>query len=186
MRDWLDANHGTAAELWVGYHKKATGRPSLTWSEAVDEALCYGWIDGVRYSVDAERFTQRFTPRRKGSTWSAVNIAKVRELTAQGRMRLPGIEAFEARSDEKSVIYSHENRHQAAFSAEDEARFRANPVAWKWFSGQPPSYRTMATWFVVSAKRAATRERRLATLIEDSAGERRIGAVTTNRTAPDR
>ena len=186
MRDWLDANHATAAELWVGYHRKATGRPSLSWSEAVDEALCYGWIDGVRYSVDPERFTQRFTPRRKGSTWSAVNIAKVRELSAEGRMRPPGAEAFEARSDEKSVIYSYENRHQAAFSAEDEARFRANQAAWKWFSRQPPSYRTMATWFVVSAKRAATRQRRLETLIADSANERRIGPVTTKRASGDR
>ena len=186
MRDWLAANHATAAELWVGYHKKATGRPSLSWSEAVDEALCYGWIDGVRYSVDPERFTQRFTPRRKGSTWSAVNIAKVRELTAQGRMRPLGIAAFEARSDEKSVIYSYENRHQATFSAEDEARFRANRAAWTWFSRQPPSYRTMATWFVVSAKRAETRQRRLATLIEDSANERRLGAVTAKRASADR
>jgi uncharacterized protein YdeI (YjbR/CyaY-like superfamily) len=181
MRDWLDANHSTAAELWVGYHKKATGRPSLSWSEAVDEALCYGWIDGVRYSVDPERFTQRFTPRRKGSTWSAVNIAKVRELTEQGRMRPAGIVAFEGRKDETTAVYSYENRHQAAFSAVDEARFRANPGAWKWFCRQPPSYRTMATWFVVSAKRAATRERRLEALIEDSANERRIGAGATNR-----
>ncbi|HET9520491.1 MAG TPA: YdeI/OmpD-associated family protein [Candidatus Limnocylindrales bacterium] len=186
MRDWLAANHATAAELWVGYHKKATGRPSLTWSEAVDEALCYGWIDGVRYSVDPERFTQRFTPRRKGSTWSAVNIAKVRELTAQGRMRPAGIEAFEGRKSEKSAIYSYENRHLAALSAEDEARFRANAAAWGWFSRQPASYRTMATWFVVSAKRAATRERRLETLIEDSAHERRIGAVTPRRASGDR
>jgi uncharacterized protein YdeI (YjbR/CyaY-like superfamily) len=186
MRDWLDANYATAVELWVGYHRKATGRPSLTWSEAVDEALCVGWIDGVRYGVDAERFTQRFTPRRRGSTWSAVNIAKVKELAAQGRMRPAGLEAFEARSAERSVTYSYENRHQAELSAEDEARFRANAAAWKWFRGQAPSYRTMATWFVVSAKRPATRERRLETLIDDSAHERRIGAATTNRAAGDR
>jgi uncharacterized protein YdeI (YjbR/CyaY-like superfamily) len=186
LSDWLAANHATAAELWVGYHKKATGRPSLTWSEAVDEALCYGWIDGVRYSVDAERFTQRFTPRRKGSTWSAVNIAKVRELTAQGRMRPAGVAAFEGRSDEKSAIYSYENRHQAELSAEEEARFRANPAAWSWFRGQPASYRTMAIWFVVSAKRSATRERRLDTLIEDAAHERRLGAVTARGASADR
>jgi uncharacterized protein YdeI (YjbR/CyaY-like superfamily) len=179
LRDWLDANHATAVELWVGYHKKATGRPSLSWSEAVDEALCYGWIDGVRYGVDNERFTQRFTPRRKGSTWSAINIAKVRELTAQGRMRPPGIAAFEGRSPEKSAVYSYENRHQAELPAVDEARFRANAVAWAWFRRQPASYRTMAIWYVVSGKRATTRERRLATLIEDSVNERRIGAVST-------
>jgi uncharacterized protein YdeI (YjbR/CyaY-like superfamily) len=158
----------------------------MVYREALDEALCYGWIDGVRYGVDAERFTQRFTPRRKGSTWSAVNIAKVRELTAAGRMRPPGIEAFEARSPEKSAVYSYENRHLAAFSAEDEARFRANSAAWKWFGRQPASYRTMATWFVVSAKRPATRERRLATLIADSANERRIGAVSPDRASGDR
>jgi uncharacterized protein YdeI (YjbR/CyaY-like superfamily) len=186
LRDWLEANHETATELWVGYHKKATGRPSLSWSEAVDEALCHGWIDGVRYSVDADRFTQRFTPRRKGSTWSAVNIAKVRELTAQGRMRPAGIAAFEGRAPERSAIYSYENRHQAALSADEEARFRAVPDAWSWFVKRPASYRTMAVWFVVSAKRPETRERRLSRLIEDSAAGRPFGPMTPRAAATDR
>ena len=186
MGDWLEANHATATELWVGYHKKSTGRPSLTWSEAVDEAISFGWIDGVRYSVDADRFTQRFTPRRKGSTWSAVNIAKVRELTAQGRMRPAGLAAFEGRSEERSVVYSYENRHRAALSTEEETRFRADAAAWSWFTRQAASYRAMATWFVVSAKRSETRDRRLGALIEDSAQGRRIKAVTARGAAADR
>ena len=126
LRDWFDANHETASELWLGSYKKATGKPSVQWSEAVDEALCVGWIDSVRYSLDAERSAQRFTPRRKGSNWSAVNIAKVAELTAQGRMRPAGLAAFEARSDDRTAVYSYEQRHEAAFAPEDEARFRAN------------------------------------------------------------
>ena len=178
LRDWFDANHATATELWVGQHRKATGRPSLTWSETVDEALCVGWIDGVRYSVDSERFTQRFTPRRKGSNWSAVNIAKVRELTAEGRMRPAGLAAFEARSDARSGIYSYEQRGSATLEPAEEATFRANEAAWAWFEARGASYRQAATWWVVSAKRPETRARRLAALIEDSAAGRTIGPLT--------
>jgi len=181
LRDWFDANHETASELWLGSYKKATGKPSVQWSEAVDEALCVGWIDSIRYSLDAERSAQRFTPRRKGSNWSAVNIAKVAELTAQGRMRPPGLAAFEARSEARSAIYSYEQRHVAAFAPEDEARFRANAAAWGWWEKRPISYRTAATYWVVSAKKAETRARRLVTLIEDSAAGRTVKPLTPRR-----
>jgi uncharacterized protein YdeI (YjbR/CyaY-like superfamily) len=178
LRDWFDANHATASELWLGQYRKSSGRPSLTWSESVDEALCVGWIDGVRYSIDAERFTQRFTPRRKGSNWSAVNIAKVGELTAQGRMRPAGLAAFEGRSEERSETYSYEQRDSARLEPAEEASFRANEPAWEWFQARGASYRQAATWWVVSAKRPETRARRLAALIEDSAGGRTIGPLT--------
>jgi len=181
MRVWFDANHETAEELWLGQYKKATGKPSVTWSEAVDEALCVGWIDSIRYSLDAERSAQRFTPRRKGSNWSAVNIAKVAELTAQGRMQPAGLTAFEARSEARSGVYSYEQRHIAAFAPEDEARFRSDAAAWDWFEKRPASYRTAATYWVVSAKRPETRARRLATLIEDSAAGRTVKPLTPRR-----
>jgi uncharacterized protein YdeI (YjbR/CyaY-like superfamily) len=181
LRDWFDANHETASELWLGSYKKATGKPSVQWSEAVDEALCVGWIDSVRYSLDAERSAQRFTPRRKGSNWSAVNIAKVAELTAQGRMRPAGLAAFAARSEARSAVYSYEQRHAAAFAPDDEARFRANAAAWGWWEKRPPSYRTAATYWVVSAKKPETRARRLDTLIEDSAAGRTVKPLTPRK-----
>jgi uncharacterized protein YdeI (YjbR/CyaY-like superfamily) len=129
LRDWFDVNHETADELWLGYYRKSTGRPSVDWSQAVDEALCVGWIDGVRRSVDDTSHIQRFTPRRKGSTWSAINVAKVAALTEEGRMRPAGIAAFEARTAANAAIYSHE-RAAAAFMASEEARIRADPAAW--------------------------------------------------------
>jgi uncharacterized protein YdeI (YjbR/CyaY-like superfamily) len=178
MRDWFDANHGTAEELWLGQYKKATGRPSVTWSEAVDEALCVGWIDSIRYSLDEERSAQRFTPRRKGSNWSAVNIAKIAELTRQGRMRPAGIAAYEARREDRSGVYSYEQRHLARLEPDEEARFRANAAAWEWFEKQAPSFRTGATWWITSAKRPETRERRLTMLIEDAAEGRKPKALT--------
>jgi uncharacterized protein YdeI (YjbR/CyaY-like superfamily) len=172
LRDWFDANHETADELWVGYWKKAAGRPTISWAQAVDEALCVGWIDTTRYSVDDERSRQRFTPRRKGSNWSSVNIANVERLTGEGRMRPAGVRAFEQRTAAKSGVYSYENRHQARFTADEEARFRADEAAWAWFQARSPSYRTGATWWVVSAKRDETRARRLAELIQESAAGR--------------
>jgi uncharacterized protein YdeI (YjbR/CyaY-like superfamily) len=181
LRDWLHANHQTATELWVGQYRKAAGRPTVTWSEVVDEALCVGWIDGVRYSVNGERFTQRLTPRRKGSNWSAVNIAKVKELTDQGRMRPAGLAAFEARSEARSAVYSYEQRHLAMLDAEEETSFRANEAAWDWFNARPPSYRNAATYWVVSAKRPETRTKRLATLIEDSAAGRTVKPLTPRK-----
>ena len=181
LRDWFDANHGTASELWLGSYKKKTGKPSVQWSEAVDEALCVGWIDSVRYSLDAERSAQRFTPRRKGSNWSAINVAKVAELTAQGRMRPAGLAAFEARSDDRTAVYSYEQRREATFAPEDEARFRANHAAWAWWEKRPASYRTGATYWVVSAKKAETRARRLDMLIEDSAAGRTVKPLTPRK-----
>jgi len=185
LRDWFDANHQTAEELWLGYHKKATGRPTVSWSEAVDEALCVGWIDSVRYSIDDERSRQRFTPRRKGSNWSSINIAKVAQLTAEGRMRPAGLKAFKDRSEAKTGVYSYENRHLAAFSAEESAAFRASEAAWAWFESRPPSYRTQATWWVVSAKRDETRQKRFAELVSESAAGRMPKHLTPPGRNPD-
>jgi uncharacterized protein YdeI (YjbR/CyaY-like superfamily) len=185
LRDWFEANHETATELWVGYWKKATGHPTVTWQEAVLEALCVGWIDGVRYSVDGGRSRQRFTPRRKGSNWSAINIASVERLTAEGRMRPAGLAAFAARTPERSAVYSYERRHEARLTPEEEARFRGNPAAWSWFEGRPASYRTAALWWIASAKRPETRERRLASLIEESAASRTPKALTPPGRQPD-
>jgi uncharacterized protein YdeI (YjbR/CyaY-like superfamily) len=176
LRDWFDANHETADELWLGYWKKATGRPSLTWSEAVDEALCVGWIDGVRQRLDDVSHAQRFTPRRKGSIWSAINVAKVGALTEQGRMRPAGLRAFEARTAERTAIYSYE-REIETLTDQEIVRFRAEPAAWAEFERRPPSYRRAATHWVTSAKRAETRERRLARLIEDSKAGRPVGPL---------
>ena len=169
FRAWLDAHHENAQELWVGFYKKDSGRPSITWPEAVDEALCVGWIDGIRKRIDDISYKIRFTPRRRTSTWSAVNIARVPELMRQKRMRPAGLAAFEQRAEAKSGIYSYEQRQNAAFDAKAEKQFRANPKAWKFFQAQPPGYRKTATWWVISAKREETRQKRLETLIADSA-----------------
>ena len=176
LRDWFDEHHETAAELWVGYHRKATGVPSITWPQAVDEALCVGWIDGVRYRLDDERHAQRFTPRRKGSIWSAINTKRAGELIAEGRMRPAGLKAFEARSPEKTAIYSYE-REAAAFSDEQRRRFEADRAAWEFFQAQAPSYRRGVTHWVASAKRDETRERRFQKLLEDSRAGRRTGVL---------
>ena len=182
LRDWFDANHATADDLWIGHHRKATGKPSLTWSQTVDEALCVGWIDSVRVSLDETRFVQRFTPRRKGSTWSAINVAKVNALTAEGRMRPAGLAAFNARTAANTAIYSYE-RAAASFSDDEVARLRASPAAWADWEARPPSYRRAVTHWVTSAKGQATRERRLATLIEDSAAGRKVGPMRWERKA---
>lgn len=174
FRAWLEEHHETADEVYVGYHKKHTGRPSLTWSQAVDEALCFGWIDGRANRIDDERHMQRFTPRRPGSNWSAVNVRKVEQLRAEGRMRPAGEAAFARRTEPTTGVYSYEQRHRARLEPEQEARFRAHEAAWAWFTARPPGYRAMAIWWVVSAKRPETRERRLTTLIEDSAAGRPI------------
>ena len=177
FRAWLEANHEKAKELWVGFHKKSTGRPSITWPESVDEALCVGWIDGIRKRVDNDSYMIRFTPRKAQSTWSAVNIARVAELKREGRMRPAGLAAFKRRSDAKSAIYSYEQRKTAAFDDAAERQFRANAKAWAFFETQPPGYRRLATFFVLSAKRDETRQKRLARLIADSAAGRRIGEL---------
>ena len=180
LRDWFEGHADTATELWLGQYRKSTGKPSLSWSEAVDEALCVGWIDGVRYSIDDERFAQRLTPRRSGSNWSAINVAKVATLTEQGRMRPAGIAAFEARRPEKTGVYSCE-REAAALEPAELAAFQADLAAWAGWERQPPSYRRTATFWVTSAVRPETRARRLATLIEDSAAGRRVGPLAGPR-----
>jgi uncharacterized protein YdeI (YjbR/CyaY-like superfamily) len=176
FRAWLEQHHASAPEVRVGYWKKATGKPTLTWSEAVDEALCFGWIDGKLQRIDDERHRQRFTPRRPKSNWSAVNVAKVAELRAQGRMTPAGEAAFAARRDDSGEL-TYERRHEAAFDAEQESELRANEAAWTWFGDQSESYRQLATFWVVSAKRPDTRARRLATLIECSAAGERVPAL---------
>jgi uncharacterized protein YdeI (YjbR/CyaY-like superfamily) len=180
LRDWFDAHHHTADELWLGYYKKASGRPSVDWSQVVDEALCVGWIDGVRKRVDDEVSVQRLTPRRKGSTWSAINVAKVERLTAEGRMRQAGLAAFEARTEGNTAIYSYE---QAPSTLRDDelARFRSDATAWADWERRPPSYRRVATHWVTSAKQDATRERRLATLIDDSRAGRPLKHLAWSR-----
>lgn len=175
--DWLAANHATADEVWVGFWKKGSGAAGVTYAEAVDEALCYGWIDGLTRGRDERSYVQRFTPRRPGSNWSAVNVAKVAELTAAGRMQLAGLRAFEQRSEAKTGVYSYENR-PAELPDEYARIFRQSATAWDWFSAQAPSYRKAATWWIVSAKREDTRHRRLVALIERSAAGRRIDPLS--------
>jgi uncharacterized protein YdeI (YjbR/CyaY-like superfamily) len=184
LRDWLDAHHQTADELIVGAWKKAAGKPTLTWPEIVEEALCVGWIDSIRRSVPGDGWTIRLTPRRKRSIWSAVNVAKVAELRAAGRMRPSGEAAFEARLADRTAIYSFEQPHDPELAPAEEARFRANEAAWAWFSAKAPSFRKQALHWVISAKRPETRERRLATLVADSAAGRPIPQmiVRTNGT----
>ena len=174
FRAWLERHHADASELLVGFWKRSTGRPSITWQESVDEALCFGWIDGVRRSLGEDSYTIRFTPRQKRSTWSAVNIKRARELIDEGRMTPAGLAAFEARSDDRSALYSYEQRRAAELELEQQARFEAAADAWAWFQAQAPSYRRAAIHWVVSAKRPETRERRLDALIADSAAGQKI------------
>jgi uncharacterized protein YdeI (YjbR/CyaY-like superfamily) len=173
LRRWFARNHGTAAVVWVGFHKVGTGEASVTWPESVDEALCVGWIDGVRKRIDERRYAIRFTPRKPGSTWSAVNIRRAEALVVQGRMQPAGLKAFAARREEKSAIYSYEQR-PADLVEPYAGLFRRNRAAWRHFRAQPPGYRRTATWWVVSAKKEPTRLARLAKLVEASAQGRRL------------
>lgn len=175
FRAWLEKNHEAERELWVGFHRKATGRPSMTWPESVDEALCFGWIDGIRKSVDASSYKIRFTPRKKTSIWSLVNLGRVAELTRDRRMQPAGLAAFEQRKEAKTGIYLYEQRKNAALDRASEAEFRKNAKAWEFFQAQPPGYRKLAAWYVISAKQEATRQKRLVRLISDSEAGRRIG-----------
>ena len=172
FRAWLDKNHASAASLLVGFYKKGTRRPSITWPESVDVALCYGWIDGVRRGIDAESYTIRFTPRKRGSVWSSVNVRKVRALTEEGRMQPAGLAAFEARKEHRSGIYSHE-QGDVELPEPYLDLLRRNTEAWAFFEKQPKSYRKSASWWVASAKKEETRRKRLDSLIAYSAkGER--------------
>ncbi len=172
-RAWLAAHGDEATELWVGFYKVGAATRGITYAQAVDEALCAGWIDGLRKRVDDARFTIRFTPRKPGSIWSAVNIKRVGELEALGQMLPSGRAAFAARAEERSRVYSFE-QPDAALSGEHAAQFQANEAAWRWFAAQPAGYRKQAIWWVTSAKREETRAKRLATLIADSAAGRRL------------
>ena len=183
LRDWFDAHHETAEELWLGYYRRSTGIPSVDWSQAVDEALCVGWIDGIRHRLDDRRFVQRFTPRRKRSTWSDVNVAKVAVLTAEGRMRPAGIAAFAARTAGNTGIYSYEGV-AAAFRPEELDRLRADDAAWADWQRRPPSYRKSVTFWVTSARKPETRERRLRTLIEESREGRKVGPMRERVVSP--
>lgn len=177
FRKWLEAHHATATELWVGFHKRATGKPSLTWPDSVDEALCAGWIDGVRKRVDDESYVIRFTPRKPSSTWSAVNIAKMAVLLAECRVLPAGLSAYEKRSEKKSGTYSYEQRESAKLDAVQERQFRAHRAAWEYFEAQAPWYRRTVTHWVASAKREETRQRRLAALIDCCASGQSIPAL---------
>ena len=176
FRRWLAAHHESASELLVGFHKRHTGRPTMTWPESVDEALCFGWIDGLRRTVDAERYTIRFTPRRRHSVWSLINVKRVAALTEEGRMRPAGLRVFEARRADRTGVASFERPLQHL--EQDELRqFKKRAAAWRFWESQPPGYRKTATHWVVSAKKPETRVRRLAVLIDDSAAGVRIALL---------
>jgi uncharacterized protein YdeI (YjbR/CyaY-like superfamily) len=173
FRAWLRANHATARELWVSVHRRTSGKASITYPEAVDEALCFGWIDGVRKKINEQSYRVRFTPRKPNSIWSAVNTKRVTELVRLGRMHASGIRVFEGREQKQSLKYSYE-RKNARLDGELEKLFRANKKAWEFFQAQAPWYRRTASWWVISAKQEATRLRRLSILIDDSAQGCRI------------
>ena len=167
FRKWLEKNHNKEKELSVGFYKVGSGKPSITWPEAVDQALCFGWIDGVRNSIDKDSYQIRFTPRKPSSIWSAVNIRKIEELTQQGLMQPAGIASFQHVKENKSKIYSYE-KEAPDFSPELEKRFKSNKIAWKYFQSLAPSYRRTSQNWLMSAKQEATRMKRLDTLIKDS------------------
>ena len=183
LREWLEANDATATELWVGFYRRDSGQPSITWSELVDEELCFGWIDGVRKGIDDVSYANRITPRKSRSTWSAINIARARALIRLGRMRPAGLKAFERRTEERSAIYSYEQRKSAALDSKAARSFRANRKAWAFFESQAPSYQRAAIHWVISAKREETRQKRLATLIDNSARGRRVAPLAPRRRA---
>jgi uncharacterized protein YdeI (YjbR/CyaY-like superfamily) len=170
---WLEKNHATAPELWVGFYKKDSGKLSITWPESVDEALCFGWIDGIRKRVDEISYQIRFTPRRHGSIWSATNIKRAKQLVEQKRMRPTGLKAFAARIENKSGIYSYEQR-TAELQEPYATHLKKNQAAWKFYQMQPRSYRKMIGWWIISAKKEETRMARLGKLISESAKGKRL------------
>jgi uncharacterized protein YdeI (YjbR/CyaY-like superfamily) len=182
FRKWLEQNHLHAGELWVGFHKKGSQKPSITWPESVDQALCFGWIDGLRKNVDELSYCIRFSPRKPTSIWSAVNIKRAQELGQQKLMQAAGLKAFAARRENKSGIYAYEQR-VVTLHEPYESLLKAEPAAWEFFYAQAPSYRKVAIWRIVSAKQEATRMRRLDTLIKASAEGRRIDELTPRKPA---
>jgi uncharacterized protein YdeI (YjbR/CyaY-like superfamily) len=176
---WLEQHHNTASELLVGFYKKQSARGAITYKEALDEALCFGWIDGVRKGIDAVSYTIRFTPRKPRSIWSLVNTSRARQLSRLGLMKPPGLRAFRARNEKKTRQYSYE-RHRSVFDPALDAKLRANKRASAFFQSQPPGYQKIVTFWVMSAKRQETRERRLALLIERSATGARLDFMKPN------
>ncbi len=176
-RQWLERHHAQTKEIWVGFHKRDSGKPSITWPQSVDEALCFGWIDGIRKSVDHTSYAIRFTPRKRDSTWSLVNIGRVKELIKLRRMRPAGLQAFQARRPDRSGVYSFETR-PPKLAPRYQKQLQANPAAWSFFRARPPWYQRTASFWVMSAKKEATRLKRLAALIRDSANGRSIGPLT--------
>jgi uncharacterized protein YdeI (YjbR/CyaY-like superfamily) len=180
FRAWLHRYHASEKELWVGFYKVKSAKGGMVYREALDEALCYGWIDGLVKRVDDESYAQRFTPRKKDSTWSLVNIRRVKELVAEGRMHSAGLAAFEGRDEKRAGLYSFEQQ-QATLAPAFARHLKANRAARDYFEAQPPGYRRLATWWVMSAKKEETRARRFATLLEDSEAGRRIKVATPGR-----
>ena len=173
FRKWLAANHSRSKELWVGFYKKNSGKPSITWPESVDEALCFGWIDGIRKRIDEDSYVIRFSPRKTGSVWSTVNIRNAEKLIAEKRMQPAGLKAYELRKEYRSGIYSYEQR-SPELEEKYARKLKRNKAAWKFFQAQPPSYRKMINWYIVSAKQEETRLKRLDKLIEASARQQRL------------
>jgi uncharacterized protein YdeI (YjbR/CyaY-like superfamily) len=174
LYEWLRKHHATKQELWVRFYKKSTGKPSPTWQQSVDAALCWGWIDGIRKSRDGESYVQRFTPRRKTSMWSAINIARVAVLTKEGRMQPSGLAIYEARDLRKVQAYSYESLTTSAWGAKELKRFKAAKKAWAYWEKCPPGYKRVHTHWVMSAKREETRESRFAKLIAHCAASKRV------------
>jgi uncharacterized protein YdeI (YjbR/CyaY-like superfamily) len=181
FRRWLAAHHDTERELLVGFYKKASGQTGISYKEAVDEALCFGWIDGVRHRIDGRSYTIRFTPRRPGSIWSTVNLRRVRALIRAKRMSRHGRKVYEERNRKKSGLYSFEQRHTVVLASRHARQFRANKKAWTWYRAQAPWYQRTAAFYVESAKQEATRLRRLAILIRSAAAGRAIGVLDRTR-----
>ncbi|MGC2109477.1 MAG: YdeI/OmpD-associated family protein [Candidatus Korobacteraceae bacterium] len=177
FRKWLEKNHAEARELLLGFHRKDSGKPSITYPEALDQALCFGWIDGIRRRFDPSSYTIRFTPRKPGSIWSAVNTKRAGELMKQERMHAWGQKVFDERDQKKSELYSYE-RQNCKFEGALEKKFRANKKAWQFYQAQAPWYRRTCCWWVISARQEETRLRHLAQLIQDSAQGRRIKQLT--------
>jgi uncharacterized protein YdeI (YjbR/CyaY-like superfamily) len=178
LRRWFEANAKQTVELWIGFYKTGSGKRSITWPEAVDEALCFGWIDAVRKGIDEASYTIRFTRRKPNSTWSATNIQRIQELTKLGRMTAEGLQAFDQREEKRSAIYSYEQRGRIELDRGYETELRGNRKAWEFFQAQAPSYQKAARWWVMSAKTEETRRRRLATLIDDSSRGRTVPPLT--------
>ena len=182
-RAWLEKHHATKEELWVGFYKRDSARPSITWPESVDGALCFGWIDGIRKSIDAVSYKIRFTPRKPRSIWSAINIKRATELSKSGLMGTAGLEAFGKREGHRSAIYAYEQRKAAKLPPAYLKRFKQQPDAWAFFQSMPPWYQRTSTYWVINAKREETRLKRLAVLIECSAGKRNIPSLNRPSTS---